>query len=90
MQVEPKQFPDKEGQLGASGQPPAADVDRRILEAVRSLDYGSVEVVVHDSRVVQIERREKLRIDRPARPDDRESRRTERPRRPIQSAAGAQ
>jgi len=46
---------------------PAArdEVDTRILEAVRSLDYGSVEVVVHDSRVVQIERREKVRLDDP-------------------------
>jgi len=41
------------------------DVDSRILQAVRSLDYGSVEVVVHDSRVVQIERREKVRLDKP-------------------------
>jgi len=40
-----------------------SDVDRRILEAVRSLDYGSVEVIVHDSRIVQIERREKVRFD---------------------------
>jgi len=54
----------------AEGDPnacPAArdDVDSRILQAVRSLDYGSVEVVVHDSRVVQIERREKVRFDEP-------------------------
>jgi hypothetical protein len=35
----------------------------RILEAVRDLQYGSVEIVVHDSRVVQIERREKVRLD---------------------------
>src|SRR5664280_2634713 len=47
------------------GDPAASsDVDRRILEAVRSLDYGSVEIVVHDSQVVQIERREKVRLDR--------------------------
>ncbi len=42
------------------------EVERRILQAVRSLDYGSVEITVHDARVVQIERREKLRFDRPA------------------------
>jgi len=48
-----------------SGGPAASsDVDRRILEAVRSLDYGSVEIVVHDSQVVQIERREKVRLDK--------------------------
>ena len=43
-----------------------SDVDRRILQAVRSLDYGSVEVIVHDSRIVQIERREKVRFDKTA------------------------
>jgi len=57
-----------------SGDPAASsDVDRRILEAVRSLDYGSVEVVVHDSRVVQIERREKVRLDKqPLVPPDKQ------------------
>jgi hypothetical protein len=34
-----------------------------ILEAVRSLQYGSVEVTVHDSRVVQIECRKKIRLE---------------------------
>jgi hypothetical protein len=40
------------------------DTDRRILEAVRGLEYGSVEIVVHDSQVVQIERREKVRLEK--------------------------
>jgi len=54
------------------GEPAATtDVDRRILEAVRSLDYGSVEVVVHDSQVVQIERREKVRLDKSRAPGSR-------------------
>lgn len=33
-----------------------------ILRAIGDLSYGSVEVVVHDSRVVQIERKEKIRF----------------------------
>ncbi len=33
-----------------------------ILDAVRSVHYGSVEIVVHDSRVVQIECRKKTRF----------------------------
>ena len=33
-----------------------------ILEAVRSLRYGSVEITVHDSRVVQLECRNKIRF----------------------------
>lgn len=44
----------------------------QILEAVRGIRYGSVEVVVHDGHVVQIERRVKVRLgtaDR--RPPDR-------------------
>lgn len=32
-----------------------------VARALRDLRYGSVEVVVHDGRVVQVERREKLR-----------------------------
>ena len=36
----------------------------RILELVRSIRFGSLEIVVHEGKVVQIERREKLRLDR--------------------------
>ena len=38
-------------------------VEREILEAVRGIKYGSVEVVIHDSRVVQVVRTEKVRLD---------------------------
>ncbi len=34
----------------------------RIVTAVRSVRYGAVEVVIHDGRVVQIEKREKIRL----------------------------
>lgn len=37
---------------------------REILRAVRGLRYGSVEITVHDGQVVQIERREKVRLER--------------------------
>ena len=40
------------------------------LEIVRhhvdSLKYGVVEIVVHDSQVTQIEKTERLRLDKPA------------------------
>ena len=36
---------------------------RSVRDAVRDLRYGSVEVVVHEGRVVQIEKREKVRFD---------------------------
>ena len=34
-----------------------------ILEAVRGIRFGSVEVVIHDSKVVQVIRTEKVRFD---------------------------
>ena len=34
-----------------------------IAEQVASLRFGVVQIVVHDSRVVQIERTEKVRLD---------------------------
>ncbi len=39
---------------------------QRVLEVIKDLRYGSVEVVVHDGKVVQIERREKMRFETPA------------------------
>ena len=39
------------------------NVEQEILRAVRSLHYGSVEIIIHDSKVVQIERKEKIRLD---------------------------
>ena len=35
-----------------------------VLEAIRSIRFGSVEVIIHDGRIVGIERREKVRIDK--------------------------
>ena len=37
---------------------------KKVLSALGGLRYGAVEVVVHDGRVVQIERKEKVRLDR--------------------------
>ena len=39
------------------------DLEREILDAVRGIRYGSVEVVVHDAKVVQVVRTEKVRIE---------------------------
>ena len=38
------------------------NVEQAILLAVKGLRYGSVEIVIHDSKVVQIERKEKMRF----------------------------
>ena len=47
-----------------SGAPIESEVAAAVLEAIRSVRYGSVEVVIHDGRVVGIERREKVRMDK--------------------------
>ena len=39
------------------------DVAREIIEAVESIDFGAVEIVIHNGRVVQIEARRKRRFD---------------------------
>ncbi len=36
----------------------------QILRAVRGIRYGTVQIVVQDSKVVQIDKTEKLRFDR--------------------------
>jgi len=48
---------------------------RELVEALRSLRYGTIELVIHDGRVVQLERREKVRFDTAPldRPDRRKS-----------------
>lgn len=46
--------------------PEKSEVDPRtaevILAAVASLEFGSVEVLVHQGRVVQIDKRERIRL----------------------------
>ena len=36
---------------------------QQILRALQEIRYGSVEIIIHDSRIVQIERKEKIRVD---------------------------
>jgi hypothetical protein len=38
-------------------------IEQTILQALKDLRFGSVEIIVHDSKVVQIERREKVRVE---------------------------
>ena len=45
-----------------------------VIQQVGSLRYGVVEIVVHDSRVIQIEKTERLRLDKP--PDENRPGRT--------------
>jgi hypothetical protein len=41
----------------------ASRVEQTILQALKDLRFGSVEITVHDSKIVQIERREKVRVE---------------------------
>jgi hypothetical protein len=43
------------------------EILRRIASAISGVRFGSVEVVIQDSRVVQIERKEKFRFDKTGR-----------------------
>lgn len=36
---------------------------QKILEALKGLRFGAVEIIVHDGRIVQIERKEKVRLN---------------------------
>ncbi|AEJ00862.1 Protein of unknown function DUF2292 [Nitrosomonas sp. Is79A3] len=38
------------------------EVAQEILRAVASIEYGSIEIVIHENKVVQIECREKIRV----------------------------
>jgi len=38
-------------------------IEQAIFLALKGIRFGSVEIIVHDSKVVQIERKEKTRFD---------------------------
>ncbi len=46
-----------------AAEPSRATLEQLIMEAVRAIRFGSVEITIHDSQVVQIERTEKLRLN---------------------------
>ncbi|BBA37099.1 uncharacterized protein sS8_5177 [Methylocaldum marinum] len=45
--------------------PTSPAVAQKILEALQGLRFGAVEIIVHDGRIVQIERKDKLRLNLP-------------------------
>ncbi len=42
-----------------------AELVRRILRALAGVEYGSVEIIIQDSKVVQIERTQRSRFSQP-------------------------
>lgn len=57
----PDSRPSRAESPGNAGDNPRPDL-RIILDVLKGLRYGSVEIVVQDSRIVQIERLEKHRL----------------------------
>jgi hypothetical protein len=51
----------------ARGEEELRRIERDLRAALAEIRYGSIEIVIQDSRVVQIERREKVRFDRETR-----------------------
>lgn len=42
----------------------SAAVRERILQALQGIRFGAVEIIVHDGKVVQIERKERVRFEK--------------------------
>jgi hypothetical protein len=58
------EFEAKRVEDGQTGRRLSPEIEQEILQAIARIDYGSIEVVVHDGKVVQIECREKIRVVR--------------------------
>lgn len=42
------------------------EVDEILRNAINNIRLGSIEIIIHDSKIVQIERKEKFRVDNSA------------------------
>jgi len=52
----------------ASASTQLSEAEANILRQIRSLRFGALEIQVHDARIVQVERRERVRFDERAKP----------------------
>jgi hypothetical protein len=50
-------------QFGTQDRPSPFEIEQAIQLALKGIRFGSVEIIVHDSKIVQIERKEKTRLD---------------------------
>lgn len=39
------------------------DADEALRNAIKDIRFGSIEIIIHDSKIVQIERKEQFRLD---------------------------
>lgn len=44
-------------------EPRTAEIANRIFDILQEIKFGSIEIIIHDGKVVQIERKEKVRFD---------------------------
>ncbi|HEY8037752.1 MAG TPA: YezD family protein [Methylobacter sp.] len=44
-------------------EPRTTEIANQIADILQEIKFGSVEIIIHESKVVQIERKEKLRFD---------------------------
>lgn len=51
----------------ADGEDALQEAMEEILRSIKNVRFGSIEIIIHDSRVVQIERKEKMRFAPPPR-----------------------
>ena len=58
------EFDAKQIEDGRTDKRLSPEIEQEILRAIARIDYGSIEVVIHDGKVVQIECREKIRVVR--------------------------
>lgn len=47
----------------AVSSPPLADHEAKVLEAIRNTAFGTIEIVIHQSKIVQLTRSEKVRFE---------------------------
>jgi hypothetical protein len=47
-----------------------ANIAKQIAAALQGIRFGSVEITIHESKIVQVERKEKLRFDSKSAPKD--------------------
>lgn len=45
---------------------PLSEQERTVLQALRALQFGSVEVVIHEGRIVEVNQKRKVRFQDPS------------------------
>lgn len=56
--------PLRRGRTPRLGEEELRRIEEELTQALSEIRFGSIEIIIQDSRVVQIERREKVRFDR--------------------------